>query len=299
MLADVRIGYMRATDFFIFEPRDPTVMTDGLDPWTIDYMVEVFNLPLVESLRRNPADEYLDIEVAVALADLVHRQLEAYGTSGDQKLSDDELASAIQTLRAVLRRLDINLELPYRNFSSFRTYWLRNGASNSWQARREILADQFEPLHARLIRMEDLTLESLADPVSPRTSTGWSEVDEEIRELRRRFLSAQTNQDYRAIGTHCVGVLEALSRTIYDPVKHLREGEQPPPVDKSKQRLGRYVEVALPGKGNEELRGLVNKSIEFAHSVKHAHTPTRRDAGIAADAVIVLANILRRLEQEL
>lgn len=40
------------------------------------------------------------------------------------------------------------------------------------------------------------------------------------------------------------------------------------------------------------------KSVELAHRVKHGETPTRRDAGIASDAVILLANILRRLEQE-
>ncbi len=85
---------------------------------------------------------------------------------------------------------------------------------------------------------------------------------------------------------------------MYDPSRHLREGETIPPVDKSRQRIGRYVEDALPGKASEELRGLASKTIEVAHHVKHASTPTRRDAGIAADAVIPLANMLRRLEQE-
>jgi hypothetical protein len=37
----------------------------------------------------------------------------------------------------------------------------------------------------------------------------------------------------------------------------------------------------------------------FAQEVKHDTAPTRRDAGIAADPVIMLANLLRRLEQEL
>jgi len=65
----------------------------------------------------------------------------------------------------------------------------------------------------------------------------------------------------RAIGGHCVGVLEAVSRTVYDPAKHLYEGETAPAPDKTKQRLGRYVEVALPGATNVELRGLVTKAI--------------------------------------
>jgi hypothetical protein len=95
---------------------------------------------------------------------------------------------------------------------------------------------------------------------------------------------------------HCVGVLNALSRTVYDPSRHLREGETVPPPDKSKQRIGRYVEDTSAGPEHEDLRALTNKAIEFAHHVKHSLTPTRREAGIAADAVILLANILRRLE---
>ena len=54
--------------------------------------------------------------------------------------------------------------------------------------------------------------------------------------------------------------------------------------------------TAMPRVRNEEVRGLVNKAIELAHRVKHSETPTRRDAGVSADAVILLANILRRLE---
>jgi hypothetical protein len=42
---------------------------------------------------------------------------------------------------------------------------------------------------------------------------------------------------------------------------------------------------------------VANKTIELAHRVKHGTTPTRRDAGIAGDAVILLANILRRIAQ--
>lgn len=88
-----------------------------------------------------------------------------------------------------------------------------------------------------------------------------------------------------------MGVLEALGRTVFDPGEHVRAGQAVPPPDKTKQRLGRYVEDALPGGPNQELRGLVNKTIEVAHQVKHRTTPTRREAGIAADSAILLANV--------
>jgi hypothetical protein len=133
-------------------------------------------------------------------------------------------------------------------------------------------------------------------PISPRGRLDWPEVDEEIRELRRRFETATTQQDYRAIGVGCIGVLEALGSVVYDPAVHLREGEEIPPRDKTKQRIGRFAETALPD--DAEVRRVVNAVIELAQKVKHNPTPTRQQAGIAADSVIMLANILRRLHEK-
>jgi hypothetical protein len=59
---------------------------------------------------------------------------------------------------------------------------------------------------------------------------------------------------------------------------HLREGEEVPPRDETKQRIGRFVETALVE--DAELRRVVNASIELAQKVKHNPTPTRRQAGV-------------------
>jgi hypothetical protein len=287
---------MRPDDFFRerSNSEDPAWDMNG-EPWAVTIML---NEELLEDLVREAPGDRDDLEVSIALAQLVHDELEAFGTDGGQRMQDAQMVLALRSLRAVLKRLGIAFEPPFRNFASFRSFWIRKDCAGSWQARRDLLDEMFGPLHLRLIRLEDTTLEALANPISPRAGTGWPVVDEEIRELRRRFQSSTTGQDYRAVGTHCVGVLMALSRTVYDPARHLREGESVPSPDKSKQRIGRYIEDTLAGKSYEDLRGLTNKAIEFAHHVKHADTPTRRDAGIAADTVILLANILRRLEQE-
>jgi hypothetical protein len=42
---------------------------------------------------------------------------------------------------------------------------------------------------------------------------------------------------------------------------------------------------------------MARAEIDYAPHVKHSHTPTRREAGIAADPVIQLANMLRRLDE--
>jgi hypothetical protein len=175
---------------------------------------------------------------------------------------------------------------------------VENGAYGSWQARRDLLSKLFDPLHDQLADMELATLESpLVDPISPHARTGWSAVDTEISELRRHFSSARTPQDYRAVGLDCVAVTEALSAQVYDPRRHLRTGEEEPPVAKTKQRIERFIEDSAPGPDNAALRKLARAALEYAQQVKHSDTPTRREAGIAADAVIQLANILRRLDE--
>ena len=93
-------------------------------------------------------------------------------------------------------------------------------------------------------------------------------------------------------------VLEAPSRENYDHDIHGEAGEAEPPVDKTKNRIGRFVDKAQSGSANAEVRKVANAVIELAHSVKHRSTPTRQQAGIAADSVIQLANLLRRLEDE-
>jgi len=285
---------VRPEDFFVSEG-----VCEDDSGWVPELKdVRRFRSDLLEEARRGPVAEHDDVSLAIGLAALIHDEFERYGTDSSQQLTDPEMTLAVRTLSSVNRRLAVNFEFPFRSFSGFRSYWLQNDGYGSWQARRVMLSELFEPLHVRLMQLADAMLEALAGPVSPRTSVGWPLVDEEIRELRRRFRTASTPQDYRDVGTHCVGVLEALGRTVYDPDKHLRDGETPPAPDKTKQRIGRYVEDALPGESNGEMRGLANKVIEVAHQVKHRPSPTRREAGIAADAVILLANMLRRLDQE-
>jgi hypothetical protein len=78
----------------------------------------------------------------------------------------------------------------------------------------------------------------------------------------------------------------------------LRDGEEEPPIGKTKQRIGRFVEDAAPGSDAAVLRKLVRSSIEYAQEVKHRDTGSRKEAGIAADSVILLANLLRRLDED-
>jgi hypothetical protein len=281
---------MRPDEFF----RDDVRTSFGMEMET-----RTFRRDLVRAIRQGPLPDVSDAEVAVGLARLVHEELEIYGTSGGPQMDDGDMRDALLALRAVTQRLAVEPpEIPFRDFTTFRSYWKRQGATDSWQARRDILDEIFTTLHDRLADIESAALtSSLAQPVSPRSRTGWARVDEEIAELKRHFRNAQTPQDYRNVGNDCVIVTETLSREAYDPARHLRAGETEPPVANTKQRLERFVEDAAPGPDNAALRKLARAAIEMAQAVKHSSTPTRREAGIAADAVILLANLLRRLDE--
>lgn len=280
---------MRSEDFFSSEDSDV---------FGISVSTPKFDRSLVADIRRGPIADHGEVEVAVALARLIHDELEIYGTSGGQVLDDQEMREALVALNAVTRRLGVSLDVPFRDFNTFKSYWLRNDGYGSWQARRDLLNEIFDGSHDELVALESQTLESsLATPVSPRGRTGWSRVDEEVAELRRHFQSARTPQDYRNVGNDCVVLLEALSAQVYDPGKHLRPGEAEPAVAKTKQRLERFIEDAAFGTENAGLRKLARASIELAQEIKHSDTPRRRDAGIAADTVILVANLLRRLAE--
>lgn len=281
-------------------PDDFFEETESISPWSSEPTITTkLRKDLLSELRAGSVAGTDDLDAAIALTHLVWDDLIAYGTGGGETLDDKQIALAQRALTATLGRLGITLDLPWRDFTSFRSYWLRNDGYGSWQARRDLLEKFFAPVQAELDRQEESQFRAVnAEAVSPHTRTGWPKVDEELTELRRRFRTATTTQDYRDVGNRAVGVLEALSRTIYDPGVHLRDGETEPPADKTKQRIGRYVEDSLAGSDNEAIRGVANKVIELAHSVKHSAAPTRREAGIAADSVIMLANILRRVDQD-
>ena len=128
-----------------------------------------------------------------------------------------------------------------------------------------------------------------------RSGTGWPTVDAEIRDLRQRFAVARADQDHCAVGAACVRVLEHVGEAAFNPAIHLPVGTPVPRRDRIKDRLEAVIPHTLPGPENERLRKLERSTIAVAQEVKHRRTSTRRDAGITADSVVMLANLLRRL----
>lgn len=267
-----------------------------------DYFLDeddVLDFDLLEQLRVRPVAAYTDVEAALALAELLQQEFLLFGTSGQQAITDAGSREGMRTLVALTKRLNVDWKPDFRDFRSFHAYWMAHDGYRNWSARRRMVSDLFGPLRERLESIEDDALrDELVTPISPRGKTGWQSVDAEVAELRRHFHNADTPQDYRNIGNDLIAVLEALSAAAYDPARHLYPGEVMPPVDKTKIRLSRVMEHELAAVGSDELTKLGRATVEAAQSVKHNLDGTRMRAGIAADAVIQLVHMVRRLRPE-
>jgi hypothetical protein len=203
----------------------------------------------------------------------------------------------LRAYRAVCTRAGIAFpDLPFRDLEGFKAYWVAEGMAGSYAKRRRYLEILFEPIEEEILNHSVRTWSDvLVSPVSPRDGTGWETIDAEILQLRQRFAVARTDQDHCAVGAACVRVLEHLGEVAFDPAVHLPAGAPIPSRDRTKDRFQAVIAYALPGPENDRLRKLARSVVEQAQVVKHSRTPSRRDAGIAADSVIMLVNLLRRL----
>lgn len=273
--------------------RYPNVMDEFMGTKT----KRTLKTDFLEGIRKGPASDVGDLEICIALAALVRNELTAYGTGGGSELTNDEIRIAVSALRTVLQRIGVTtFAIPFRDLASFQTYWINNGCSNSYQARRSLLASYFDPLQETLDGMEDRQLLStLTTSVSDEEKLGWHEVERQGIALRQHFSTATTPEDYRNIGNDAVQLLEALGHHVYDPVLHRRDGEPIFPKGETKNRIERFIEDGYKGSENAELRKLVRAAIEYAQKIKHGSGSSRRDAVIVGNTVLLLTDILHQL----
>jgi hypothetical protein len=148
--------------------------------------------------------QYSDVDVTLALMDLVRDDFQHSGTdgSGSGRIADGDMGFAVRALEMTSDRAGLPFKLPFRDHTSWKSYWIRKGAAGSggWQARRDLLSDLFDEPYAALMAAQDRALSStLVEAVSPRERLGWHEVDTAIGELRRHFRTVATPQDYKAV----------------------------------------------------------------------------------------------------
>lgn len=131
--------------------------------------------------------------MSLALMDLVRDDFQLSGTGGGERLTDTQVRTAVRALDRTTERAGQPFRLPFRDHSSWKSYWIRKGAfgTGGWQARRDLLSNLFDEPYACMMAAQDRALSStLVVPVSLRDRLGWHEVDTAVRELRKHFRTA-------------------------------------------------------------------------------------------------------------
>ncbi|MEV7217653.1 hypothetical protein AB0O31_31745 [Kitasatospora cineracea] len=116
----------------------------GAEPFS--YTKDGLDSVRVERLRNARLDDVTDLDAAHELTQLAMADLEAFGTGGGETLDEEEIAAVLRSLHSVLRRLGVAVELPFRDFKGFKSYWIEHGMGGSYAARRSYLDSLFTPV---------------------------------------------------------------------------------------------------------------------------------------------------------
>jgi len=93
------------------------------DVFGVPFATPKLRRDLLRELRAGPVEEAEDAEAGVGLARLVHDELEVFGTSGNPQLNEHEIREALQAFRAVAKRLGVEVNVPFRDYATFKSYW--------------------------------------------------------------------------------------------------------------------------------------------------------------------------------
>lgn len=108
---------MRSSDFF-HEEIDHSPWGDGISTTVLD-------IDLVKTLRERSVEGHADASAGLGLLDLAQEELEASGTGGGERLDDREIEEVLRAIEALTIRLAVPIDVPFRNFKTFKSYWLK------------------------------------------------------------------------------------------------------------------------------------------------------------------------------
>ena len=213
-------------------------------PYGLTTQPAVLSVDLLQRLTREPLPDATDMSAAEGLFDLVEHELIAYGTGGSD-LTEQQSIVIIRALEAVTKRLGIQINLPFRSFSTFRSYWIRQGASGSggWDARRVIIADLFEPTRARFEALSNDEGPQLAEDVVANLRDPAA-----IRENLRRLQGIIDTDPALAIGT-AKELVESTAKTVLQERGRQIDdkADLPSLVNQAQESLGLHPKTASIG----------------------------------------------------
>jgi hypothetical protein len=193
-----------------------------------------------------------------------------------------EFAKVFDAVTLELSSRRIENPLPYRDLWQWYGYWTSTEKLGSYQSRRKYVAELFAPL-IRAIQ---------AGPAVEFEATGWQRVDRTVMELRNRLSSAQTEEQFQAVGLLCRETFISLGQAVFSPNSHpTLDGVQASATD-AKRMLEVFVAATLDGSANEYVRKHARAAIDLALHLQHKRTASFRDAAFCVEATISATNLI-------
>jgi hypothetical protein len=122
--------------------------------------------------------------------------------------------------------------------------------------------------------------------------TGWQKVDRQLQEVRLRLDTAESEEQFQAIGLLCREVLISVAQEVFDNAKHNPlDGVQPSATD-AKRMLEAIFCTELSGGANEESRAHASAALRLALALQHKRTADFRMAALCSEATSSVVNML-------
>lgn len=122
--------------------------------------------------------------------------------------------------------------------------------------------------------------------------TGWSKVDRQLQEVRLRLDTADSEEQYQAVGLLCREVLISVAQEVYDPSRHAsKDGVAPSDTDAGRM-LEAFFTAQLKGGANEEARAHAKAALRLALALQHKRTADFQMTALCAEATSSVVNIL-------
>lgn len=122
--------------------------------------------------------------------------------------------------------------------------------------------------------------------------TGWQKVDRQFQEVRLRLDTADSEEQYQAVGLLCREVLISVAQEVHDPSVHRTLDGVPPSDTDAGRMLESFFGAELEGGVNEESRAHAKAALRLALALQHKRTADFRMAALCAEATSSVVNIV-------
>jgi flagellar hook-basal body complex protein FliE len=121
--------------------------------------------------------------------------------------------------------------------------------------------------------------------------TGWEKVDRQLQEAKRQLETAQSEENFQAVGLICREVLISVAQAAFDATRHQLIDDVDPSKTDARRMLEAFFETELRGGPNEAVRAHAKAALNLAVALQHRRTADFRMAALCCEATTSVVSI--------